>query len=155
MRVSSVARDGFHETSSWTWILHDIRTDVGCMAVTRVPHPGCIQYPALSSGSRRYLRQVARPARHPQLPCSAPHCQHGYNPLLTVSLIILILRIHIQSVTFRKAASGFLSMVSSLLPSLQPGGTFPAWVVSGTRHQTACGSGHWPIVHATVGRPSV
>ena len=25
MRVSSVARDGFHETSSWTWILHDIR----------------------------------------------------------------------------------------------------------------------------------
>ena len=107
--------------------------------------------------------------RIPPVPSDRPHAlpdvrsypvlHHTVNmvttPLLTVSLIILILRNHIQSVTFRKAASGFLSMVSSLLPSLQPGGTFPAWVVSGTRHQTARGSGHCPIVHATVGRPSV
>ena len=142
MRVSSVARDGFDETSSWTWILHDIRTDVGCMAVTRVPHPGCIQYPALSSGSRRYLRQVAHPARHPQLPCSAPHCQHGYNSPLTVSLIALILRKHIQSVTFRKTASGFLSTVSVSLPILQPGGAFPASVSQerATRRRAAQGA---------------
>ena len=155
MRVSSVARDGFHETSSWTWILHDIHTDVGCMAVTRVPHPGCIQYPALSPGSRRYLRQVARPARHPQLPCSAPHCQHGYNSLLTVSLIILILRNHIQSTTFRKTVSGFLSRVRALLPFLHQAEP-SRFCVCGTRHQTARSSGrHWSILRATVGRLSV
>ena len=142
MRVSSVARDGFHETSSWTWILHDIRTDVGCMGVTQVPHPGCIQYPALSSESCRYLRQAARPARRPQLPCSAPHCQHGYNSLLTVSLIILILRNHIQSITFRKTVSGFLSTVGVSLPILQPGGAFPASVSQerATRRRAAQGT---------------